>query len=104
MISQHSALQKQRTQRNSTCYIYLDYDSRQGGNLHDNDNCSIHTTATVSSPTVPFTEESMVKLLTAYKSLRDLENLLSMIAGIDPSNGLLSNLRHMDNQGIMIMV
>jgi hypothetical protein len=38
----------------------------------------------------------MGKLLTAYKSLRDLENLLSLIAGIDPSNGLLSNLQHMD--------
>ena len=58
---------------------------------------SIHNTATVNSPTVPFTEESMAKLLTAYKSLRDLENLLSLIAGIDPSNKLLINLRHIDN-------
>ncbi len=55
-----------------------------------------HTTETANSPTVPFTEECMGKLLTAYKSLRDLENLLSLIAGIDPSNGLLSNLQHMD--------
>ena len=61
------------------------------------DNCSIASTTTVGSPTISFTEDSMVKLLTAYKSLRDLEKLLSMIAGIDPSNGFLSDLRHMDD-------
>ena len=61
------------------------------------DNCCIDSTTTVNSPTITFTEDSMVKLLTAYKSLRDLEKLLSMIAGIDPSDGLLSNLRHMDD-------
>ena len=61
------------------------------------DNCSIASTTTVGSPTIAFTEDSMVKLLTAYKSLRDLEKLLSMIAGIDPSNGFLSDLRHMDD-------
>ena len=61
------------------------------------DNCSITSATTVGSPTITFTEDSMVKLLTAYKSLRDLEKLLSMIAGIDPSNGFLSDLRHMDD-------
>ena len=61
------------------------------------DNCSIASTTTVGSPTITFTEDSMVKLPTAYKSLRDLEKLLSMIAGIDPSNGFLSDLRHMDD-------
>ena len=61
------------------------------------DNCSIASTTTVGSPTIAFTEDSMVKLLTAYKSLRDLEKLLSMVAGIDPSNGFLSDLRHMDD-------
>ena len=61
------------------------------------DNCSIASTTTVGSPTITFTEDSMVKLLTAYKSLRDLEKLLSMVAGIDPSNGFLSDLRHMDD-------
>lgn len=61
------------------------------------DNCSIASTTTVDSPTITFTEDSMVKLLTAYKSLRDLEKLLSMVAGIDPSNGFLSDLRHMDD-------
>ena len=60
-------------------------------------NCNNHTTATASSPTVPFTEECMGKLLTAYRALRNLEKLLSLIAGIDPTNGLLSKLRHMDN-------
>ena len=60
-------------------------------------NCNTHTTATTSSPTVPFTEESMGKLLVAYKSLRDLEKLLSMIAGINPANRLHRKLRHMDN-------
>ena len=30
-------------------------------------NCNNHTTATASSPTVPFTEECMGKLLTAYR-------------------------------------
>ena len=60
-------------------------------------NCNNHTTATANSPTVPFTEECMGKLLTAYKALRNLEKLLSLIAGIDPTNGLLSKLRHMDN-------
>ena len=60
-------------------------------------NCNNHTTATANSPTVPFTEECMGKLLTAYRALRNLENLLSLIAGIDPTNGLLSKLRHMDN-------
>jgi len=60
-------------------------------------NCNTHTTATTNSPTVPFTEESMAKLLAAYKSLRDLEKLLSMIAGINPANGLLRKLRQMDN-------
>ena len=60
-------------------------------------NCTNHTTATANSPTVPFTEECMGKLLTAYRALRNLEKLLSLIAGIDPTNGLLSKLRHMDN-------
>ena len=60
-------------------------------------NFNNHTTATASSPTVPFTEECMGKLLTAYRALRNLEKLLSLIAGIDPTNGLLSKLRHMDN-------
>ena len=60
-------------------------------------NCNNHTTATAGSPTVPFPEECMGKLLTAYRALRNLEKLLSLIAGIDPTNGLLSKLRHMDN-------
>ena len=61
------------------------------------DNYSIASTTTDDSPTITFTEDSMVKLLTAYKSLRDLENLLSMIAEIDPSDGILSKIRHMDD-------
>ena len=48
-------------------------------------------------PTLTFTEEHMSNLLTAYQSLRDLEKLLTIISGIDPENGILCNLRHMDN-------
>ena len=48
-------------------------------------------------PTLTFTEEHMGNLLTAYQSLRDLEKLLTIISGIDPENGILCNLRHMDN-------
>ena len=47
-------------------------------------------------PTITFTEEHMGDLLTAYQSLRDLEKLLTLIAGIDPENGILCRLRHMD--------
>lgn len=47
-------------------------------------------------PTLTFTEEHMGNLLTAYQSLRDLEKLLTIISGIDPENGILCNLRHMD--------
>ena len=47
-------------------------------------------------PTLTFTEEHMGYLLTAYQSLRDLEKLLTIISGIDPENGILCNLRHMD--------
>ena len=47
--------------------------------------------------TITFIEEHMGNLLTAYKSLRDLEKLLTLIAGIDPENGILCRLRHMDN-------
>lgn len=60
-------------------------------------NCNNQTTANANSPTVPFPEECMAKLLSAYKSLLDLEKLLSMIAGINPANRLLRKLRHMDN-------
>jgi len=48
-------------------------------------------------PTITFTEEHMGNLLTAYQSLRDLEKLLTIISGTDPENGILCNLRHMDN-------
>ena len=48
-------------------------------------------------PTIIFTEEHMGNLLTAYQSLRELEKLLTIISGIDPENGILCNLRHMDN-------
>lgn len=48
-------------------------------------------------PTITFTEEHMGNLLTAYQSLRELEKLLTIISGIDPENGILCNLRHMDN-------
>ena len=47
-------------------------------------------------PTIIFTEEHMGNLLIAYQSLRDLEKLLTLIAGIDPENGILCRLRHMD--------
>ena len=59
--------------------------------------CNTHATVTANSPTVPFPEECMAKLLSAYKSLRDFEKLLSLIAGINPSNRLLKKLRHMNN-------
>ena len=47
-------------------------------------------------PTITFTEGHMGYLLTAYQSLRDLEKLLTIISGIDPENGILCRLRHMD--------
>ena len=47
-------------------------------------------------PTITFTEEHMSNLLIAYQSLRDLEKLLTIISGIDPENGILCRLRHMD--------
>lgn len=47
-------------------------------------------------PTITFTEEHMSNLLIAYQSLRDLEKLLTIIAGIDPENGVLCHLRHID--------
>lgn len=47
-------------------------------------------------PTITFTEEHMGYLLIAYQSLRDLEKLLTIISGIDPENGILCRLRHMD--------
>ena len=61
---------------------------------YDCDN--VNNLATDNLPALTFTEENMVSLLTAYKSLRDLEKLLSMIAGIDPSEGFLRDLQHMD--------
>lgn len=55
-----------------------------------------HSQAIHTVPTITFTEKYMVMLLKAYKALRDLENLLTMISEIDPTNGILCRLRLID--------
>ena len=78
--------------------MLCNHSKKDGGKLHERYfKKDITNQSNNAVPTMTFTEEHMSNLLTAYQSLRDLEKLLTIISGIDPENGILCNLRHMDN-------
>ncbi len=78
--------------------LLCDHSKKRAEENHMNDTLKkdITSQSKTAVPTITFTEEHMGNLLTAYQSLRDLEKLLTIISGIDPENGILCRLRHMD--------
>ncbi len=50
-----------------------------------------------SAETIPFTLDNMVDLLTVYNAYFKLEDALRAITEIDPSRGLLWEMRKLDN-------
>ncbi len=50
-----------------------------------------------SAETIPFTLDNMIDLLTVYDAYLKLEDTLNIITEIDPSRGLLREMRKLDD-------